>query len=102
MKRMSPFTVLLEAFISLQKNKVCTALSVLGIVIGIASVIAMVAVGEGARNRVEREIQALGDDWLMIGFWGVQRGGVRREQGVTPTLAEGDARARWTLELSRE
>ena len=93
MKRMSPFTVLLEACVSLQKNKVCTALSVLGIVIGIASVIAMVAVGEGARNRVEREIQALGDDWLMIGYWGVQRGGVRREQGVTPKLAEEDALA---------
>ena len=36
MKRMSPFTVLLEAFISLQKNKVCTALSVLPIVLGVS------------------------------------------------------------------
>lgn len=90
---MSPFTILLEALISLTKSKVRTALSVLGIVIGIASVITMVAVGEGARLNVEREIQALGDDWLMIGFWGVQRGGVKREQGVTPNLAEGDAEA---------
>lgn len=90
---MSPLTVIYEAFISLSHNKVRTSLSVLGIVIGIASVIAMVAVGEGARVRVEREIEALGDDWLTIGFWGIQRGGVRRQQGVPPDLAERDAMA---------
>lgn len=90
---MSPFTVLLEALISLRKNKGRTSLSVLGIVIGIASVIALVSVGEGARRRVEREIAMMGDDWLMIGYWGIQRGGVRREQGVSATTTEEDAMA---------
>ena len=90
---MSPLTVIYEAFISLSHNKVRTGLSVLGIVIGIASVIAIVAVGEGARQRVQREIEALGDDWLTIRFWGIQRGGVRRQQGVQPYLAESDADA---------
>jgi putative ABC transport system permease protein len=90
---MSPWTILLEAFTSLNKNKVRTSLSVLGIVIGVASVIAMVAVGEGAKARVERQIEALGDDWLVIGFWGIQRGGVRKQAGVTPTLAAEDANA---------
>ncbi len=90
---MSPFTVLLEAFISLSKNKARTSLSVLGIVIGIASVIAMVAVGEGAKAKVEREIEAMGDDWLLVGYWGIQRGGVRRQQGVRSNLAEQDANA---------
>jgi putative ABC transport system permease protein len=88
---MSTWTTLIEAFISLSKNKVRTGLSVLGIVIGIASVIAMVAVGEGARTRVEREIEALGDDWIMIGFWGIQRGGARKQQGIEPNLAADDA-----------
>ena len=88
---MNPLTVVYEAFISLSHNKVRTGLSVLGIVIGIASVIAMLAIGEGAQQRVEREIEALGDDWLTIGFWGIQRGGVRRQQGVPPDLAERDA-----------
>lgn len=90
---MSPLTVIYEAFISLSHNKVRTGLSVLGIVIGIASVIAMVAVGEGARQRVERQIESLGDDWLTIRFWGMQRGGVNRQQGVQPYLAESDANA---------
>ncbi len=90
---MNPLTVLGEAFSSLTRNKVRTALSMLGIVIGVGSVIAMVAVGEGGRLRVERELKAMGDDWLIIGFWGIQRGGARRMQGVTPTLAIEDAEA---------
>jgi len=84
-------TIIYEALISLLQHKVRTTLSVLGIVIGIASVIAMVAVGEGAKARVEREIESLGNDWLTIGFWGIQRGGIRRQQGVPPDLAERDA-----------
>ncbi len=86
-------TIIYEALISLLHHKVRTGLSVLGIVIGIASVIAMVAVGEGAKTRVEREIESLGNDWLTIGFWGIQRGGPRRQQGVPPDLAERDALA---------
>ena len=70
-----------------------TGLSVLGIVIGIAAVITMVAVGEGARRRVEREIATLGDDWIMVAYWGVQRGGARRQQGVPPNLTSEDADA---------
>ncbi|MDO8631693.1 MAG: ABC transporter permease [Phycisphaerales bacterium] len=90
---MSPLTILSEALRSLGKNKVRTALSVLGIVIGIAAVITMVAVGEGARRRVEREIATLGDDWIMVAYWGVQRGGTRRQAGLPPNLTRDDADA---------
>jgi len=90
---MSPLTVLSEALRSLGKNKVRTALSVLGIVIGIAAVITMVAVGEGAKRKVEREIATLGDDWIMVAYWGVQRGGTRRQQGLPPNLTREDADA---------
>jgi putative ABC transport system permease protein len=85
--------VLSESLRSLKKNKVRTALSVLGIVIGIAAVITMVAVGEGAKRRVEKEIATLGDDWIMISYWGVQRGGARRQQGMPPNLTSEDANA---------
>lgn len=84
-------TVVAESFISLGKNKVRTALSMLGVVIGVASVIAMVAVGEGAKQKVEKEIAAIGDDWLMVMYWGVQRGGVRRQGSITPNLTVDDA-----------
>jgi putative ABC transport system permease protein len=90
---MSPFIVLSESLRGLGKNKVRTALSVLGIVIGIAAVMTMVAVGEGARRRVEREIASLGDDWILVFYWGVQRGGARKQQGLPPTLTRDDAAA---------
>lgn len=90
---MSPFTVIAEALRSLAKNKVRTSLSVLGIVIGVGAVIAMVAVGTGAQRKVEREIAAIGDDWLMIGYWGVQRSGVRREASTPRNQARDDAEA---------
>jgi len=90
---MTPTNVFSESLRSLGKNKVRTSLSVLGIVIGIAAVITMVAVGEGARRRVEREIATLGDDWIMVAYWGVQRGGARRQQGMPPNLTRDDADA---------
>ena len=93
---MSPLTVIAESLHSLGKNKIRTALSILGIVIGVAAVIAMVAVATGAQRKVEREIAAIGDDWLMIGYWGMQRGGVRRQQATPPNMTrdESDAIAR--------
>jgi len=86
-------TILAESLHSLGKNKIRTALSILGIVIGIAAVIAMVAVATGAQRRVEREIAAIGDDWLMIGYWGMQRTGVRRQEGTPPNMTRDDAEA---------
>jgi putative ABC transport system permease protein len=85
-------TVIAESLQSLGKNKARTALSVLGIVIGIAAVIAMVAVATGAQKKVEREIAAIGDDWLVVGYWGMQRAGVR-QQGAPPNIAVDDANA---------
>lgn len=90
---MNLFSVLAESLISLGKNKVRTCLSMLGIVIGVGSVIAMVAVGEGAKRRVEREIAAMGDDWLMVFYWGVQRGGARKQQSLPPNITREDAEA---------
>ncbi len=90
---MNPLTVVGESLNSLGKNKVRTALSMLGIVIGVASVIAMVAVGTGAQRKVEREIAAIGDDWLMIMYWGMQRSGVRKQGATPPNMTLDDAEA---------
>lgn len=90
---MNPFTVIAESLISLSKNKVRTSLSMLGIIIGIGSVIAMVAVGEGARQKIEAEIASIGDDWFMIMYWGVQRSGVRKQEALQPNQTRDEAEA---------
>lgn len=91
---MSGFSIMAEAFSALGKNKVRTSLSMLGIVIGVASVITMVAMGQGTKAKVEQEIAALGDDWMFVGTWGMVRAGVRTQQSETPPQqSTEDARA---------
>ncbi|MBX3395904.1 MAG: ABC transporter permease [Phycisphaerae bacterium] len=75
---MGIFTLIAEALISLGKNKVRTALSMLGIVIGVGAVIVLVAMAQATKTRVEGEIARLGDDWMFIGYWGIPSSGVRR------------------------
>src|SRR5262249_14139284 len=83
-----------EAFASLGKNKVRASLSMLGIVIGVASVITMVAVGEGTRAKVEQAIEALGDDWMFINYTGTPKAGVRDpDQQIPPLQTQEDAAA---------
>jgi putative ABC transport system permease protein len=90
---MGPLTVTAEALNSLSKNVGRTALSILGIVIGIASVIAMMAVGSGTQQAVDREMSMLGDDWIVVWYEGVRRGVVRGKGGILPNVARDDARA---------
>ncbi len=90
---MGLLTVIAEALHSLTKNVVRTGLSILGIVIGIAAVIAMMAVGTGTQKAVEEEISRLGDDWLVVWYEGRRRGAVRRREGVLPTVVQDDVQA---------
>ena len=90
---MGPVTLIIEALHSLTKNVIRTALSILGIVIGIASVIAMMAVGTGTQRAVEEEMARWGDDWIVVRYEGRQRGGVRRRAGMPPKLVEKDVEA---------
>ncbi len=83
---MTILSIIAESLISMSKNKVRTFLSMLGIVIGVASVITMVAMGEGTKETVEQEIAALGDDWMFIGYWGMVRQGVRNADPQIPSL----------------
>jgi putative ABC transport system permease protein len=85
--------ILLSAFRALQRNKMRSFLTMLGIIIGVAAVIAMLAIGQGAEFSVKQQISALGTNVLII-FPGSQAtGGIRFGAGSQTTLTEDDAAA---------
>jgi putative ABC transport system permease protein len=87
----------LIALRALRRNKLRSSLTALGIIIGVASVVAMVALGNGAQARIESQISALGQNLLTI-FAGSRRaGGVNSGLGSASTLTLADADA-----ISRE
>src|SRR5574338_399427 len=81
------------AFRALARNKLRSALTMLGIVIGVAAVIAMVSIGEGADSAVQRQIQALGRNVLMVVPGATTSAGVRSGWGGVSTLTAQDGRA---------
>jgi putative ABC transport system permease protein len=80
-------------FRCLLRNKIRTGLTMLGIVIGIASVIAMMAVGQGAQRLVEARVRSLGSNIIMVMPGAQQSGGVTLSGGSRITLTPDDARA---------
>lgn len=84
-----------EATTAILSNKTRSGLTILGIVIGIASVIAMVSIGEGTSNTIQTSIQSLGSNLVMIspGAQRTQGFGVSEGRGSaqTLTLADSDA-----------
>ncbi len=85
-----------QAFRSLMANKVRSFLSVLGIWIGVAAVIAMLAVGTGAQKSLEKQLASLGTNLLMVRPGSVAVGGVQQGLGATSriTLMDADAIAK--------
>jgi putative ABC transport system permease protein len=79
------------AFRSLGRNKLRSFLTMLGIIIGVAAVIAMLAVGQGARDSVQAQIASLGTNVLIIVPGAVNQGGVRMDVGTVNRLTEDDA-----------
>jgi len=78
---------------TLASNKVRTALSVLGILIGVAAVIAMLALGKGAQKAIEQQLSSLGSNLLTLRAGAVRVGGVTQEAGATTRLTPEDAQA---------
>ena len=78
---------------SLAKNKMRTFLTMLGIIIGVASVIAMLAIGQGSKQTVQASISSLGTNTIMIIPGSSNQGGVRGGAGSTSTLTVDDADA---------
>ncbi len=71
-----------ETYEALSGNKVRTSLTMLGIIIGIASVIAMVSIGQGAQGSIQASIQSIGSNLLLV-YPGAQRGvGQQVSQGL--------------------
>ena len=90
---MNPMDSVLAALDSLRANALRTSLTTLGIIIGVAAVIAMVAVGNGAERKVQALIQSLGANILIVINGTSVSGGVRGGAGTTVSLTTADARA---------
>ena len=88
---MSLGALLQVALRALAVNKLRSALTMLGIIIGVAAVIVMVAVGAGAQARVEEQIRSLGSNLLLILSGARTQAGVRLGTGSNYTLSEDDA-----------
>src|SRR5439155_13599779 len=90
---MNLFTIHRIALKALAQNKLRTGLTMLGIVIGVAAVICVVAIGEGASIRVEQAITNIGANMVWIEAGGVNRSGVRTGAYGTKTLTLEDVKA---------
>jgi putative ABC transport system permease protein len=76
---------------ALKRNKMRTLLTMLGIVIGVAAVIAMVSIGNGAKAQVEAQIASLGQNVILIFSGSTTRGGINTGWGSAGTLTIEDA-----------
>ncbi|MCR5891728.1 ATP-binding cassette domain-containing protein [Burkholderia cepacia] len=81
------------AALALWRNKMRSALTVLGVFIGVAALIAMVAVGKGANEAVRKQIESLGTNLLVVVPGATTATGVRAGSGSASTLTVDDARA---------
>lgn len=78
---------------ALRVNKMRSALTMLGIIIGVSAVIAMLAVGAGANHKIAEQVASLGSNLLMVVPGTTTSGGVRTGMGSQPTLTINDAEA---------
>jgi putative ABC transport system permease protein len=81
------------AYSALRTNKVRAALTMLGVIIGVAAVIATIAVGAGATARIQQQIASLGSNLIMVLPGSITTSGIRLGSGIALTLTEDDARA---------
>jgi putative ABC transport system permease protein len=94
---MKIFAILRVAARALRRNKLRTALTMLGMIIGVGAVIATVSLGNGAKAQVEKQIAAFGDNVVLIFAGSFTRGGVHSGWNNAGTLMVDDA-----LDIERE
>ena len=87
---MNPFAAFKAALAALQANTLRSFLAMLGVIIGVASVIVMVSVASGASQAIEERIRALGTNLLIISPGSFTSGGRRAGEGTATALSEGD------------
>ncbi len=90
---MSLLEAIRSALSAIGANALRSALTMLGIIIGVAAVIAMVAIGSGARERVTSQIKSLGANLAIVQSGNVTQGGARLGAGASSTLTDEDATA---------
>jgi putative ABC transport system permease protein len=78
---------------ALRVNKMRSSLTMLGIIIGVAAVIAMVAIGSGAQARIQQQIASIGSNVIIVLSGSITSSGIRMGTGNAQTLSEDDARA---------
>jgi putative ABC transport system permease protein len=78
---------------ALKVNRTRSALTMLGIIIGVAAVIAMVGVGAGATARIQAQIQSIGSNLIIVLPGSISSNGVRLGSGAVATLTQDDAKA---------
>ncbi len=81
------------ALLALRVNKMRSGLTMLGIIIGVAAVIIMIAVGNGAQASVEEQIKSLGSNIILVLNGSTTSSGARGGSGSQPTISEDDAYA---------
>jgi putative ABC transport system permease protein len=90
---MSILMTLRIALKALNRNKMRTALTMLGMIIGVGAVITMVAIGKGAQSAIEEQVKAAGTNMITIMSGNFSQGGVRMGQGMSTRLRPEDAEA---------
>jgi putative ABC transport system permease protein len=90
---MDLLSIIRIALRALARNKMRSSLTMLGIIIGVAAVIAMVGVGQGAQEASQQQIASLGSNLLMVMSGSVNRGGMHMGSGATKTLVADDVTA---------
>ena len=90
---MSIIMTLRIALKALNRNKMRTVLTMLGMIIGVGAVITMVALGRGAQATIEEQVKSAGTNVININAGNFTQGGVRQGQGMSSSLTAEDATA---------
>jgi putative ABC transport system permease protein len=90
---MRPSVVIRTALLALRRSLLRTCLTVLGLVIGVAAVITIVSLGQGARALIEEEVEGAGTNLIIVSAGNWTQGGVRLGMGSSSTLTAEDAEA---------
>ncbi len=81
------------AWRALSRNKIRTFLTMLGIIIGVASVITMIAIGQGSKQSIQKQITAMGSNMIIIRPVSTLMGGARMDNSSVQTLTVSDVKA---------
>ncbi len=90
---MNFLTIIGEAFYALRVNRLRTGLTMLGMIIGVAAVVLMLSIGQGAQIHINNTIASMGSHLLLVLPGATSSGGLRFGSGTVKTLTVGDAQA---------